>query len=51
MVAVSANLLYGFDPFNLQNTSPREDIRHHDSANDLGGLDEEGRRDGEAQRL
>jgi hypothetical protein len=48
---VSADCLYGFERFNLQNTSGDGDARRRSSPDHLGRLEEERRRDREAQRL
>jgi hypothetical protein len=50
-LGVSANRLYGFEPFNVQNTFRCGDIRRRGSADDLVGLEEERRRHREAQGL
>src|SRR5262245_6961738 len=48
---VSANRLYGFNPFNLQNTSRGRDAEHRSSTDHLSHLEEERGWNGEAQRL
>jgi hypothetical protein len=50
-LGVSANLLYGFEPCNVQNNFRRAGARHRGSADDLVGLEEEGRGDREAEGL
>src|SRR5262245_50556643 len=50
-VGVSADRLYGFERFNLQNNSRRGGTRHHGSADDLVGLKEERGGNCEAQGL
>src|SRR6266850_3144105 len=51
LAGISANLLYGFEQFNLQNTSRHAGIRHCSSPDHLVRLEEERRGDGEAERL
>jgi hypothetical protein len=48
---ISANRLYGFERFNLQNRSCGGGTRGRGSADDLGRLEEEGWRNGQAQGL
>ena len=49
--AVSANLLYGFEPLHVQNTSRRGGTRCRGSAEHLGRLEEDVWRDRDPERL
>jgi hypothetical protein len=48
---VSADGVHGFERFNVQNISRGRGIRPRRSADDLGGLEEDNRRNREPQRL
>jgi hypothetical protein len=48
---VSADRLYGFERFNLQNTPQREGVRRRGSTDYLCGLEEEHRRDRDSEGI
>jgi hypothetical protein len=48
---ISANLLYGFDPLNVQNTSRRGGARRRESLEYLGRLEEDGWGNGDPKGL
>jgi hypothetical protein len=50
-IGISANRLYGFEQFNLQNECRRERTKSRNSSNHLVGLEKEGRGDRQAEGL